>query len=70
MIHVCSLYIARVTVPQSMRSSFGNEGVDEVTVFAEVEPNQEERILLASKKANNVIAYLGKGHASLIPLAA
>lgn len=52
-----------------MRSSFGNEGVNEVNVFAEVEPNQEERIFLASKKTNNVIGYMGKGDASLIPLA-
>jgi P-type Mg2+ transporter len=32
-----------------------------VSVFAEVEPNQKERILLALKKAGNVVGYLGDG---------
>jgi len=31
------------------------------TIFAEVEPNQKERILLALKKAGNVVGYLGDG---------
>jgi len=35
--------------------------VGEVSVFAEVEPNQKERILLAFKKAGNVVGYLGDG---------
>jgi Mg2+-importing ATPase len=35
--------------------------VGEVSVFAEVEPNQKERILLALKKAGNVVGYLGDG---------
>jgi P-type E1-E2 ATPase len=30
-------------------------------VFAEVEPNQKERIILALKKAGNVVGYLGDG---------
>jgi len=32
-----------------------------VAVFAEVEPNQKERIVLALKKAGNVVGYMGDG---------
>ncbi len=35
--------------------------VNVVDVFAEVEPNQKERIILALKKAGNVVGYLGDG---------
>jgi Mg2+-importing ATPase len=35
--------------------------VTEVDVFAEVEPNQKERILLALKKAGHVVGYMGDG---------
>jgi Mg2+-importing ATPase len=35
--------------------------VNDVDVFAEVEPNQKERIILALKKAGNVVGYLGDG---------
>ncbi|WP_076350730.1 magnesium-translocating P-type ATPase [Paludisphaera borealis] len=35
--------------------------VSEVEIFAEIEPNQKERILLALKKAGNVVGYLGDG---------
>jgi len=35
--------------------------VNEVTVFAEVEPNQKERLILALKKAGNVVGYMGDG---------
>jgi len=35
--------------------------VNGVDVFAEVEPNQKERIILALKKAGNVVGYLGDG---------
>ncbi len=35
--------------------------VNEVHVFAEVEPNQKERIILALKKAKNVVGYMGDG---------
>jgi P-type Mg2+ transporter len=35
--------------------------VQRVTVFAEVEPNQKERIIIALKKAGNVVGYLGDG---------
>jgi Mg2+-importing ATPase len=33
----------------------------EVDIFAEVEPNQKERIILALKKAGNVVGYMGDG---------
>jgi Mg2+-importing ATPase len=35
--------------------------VNAVDVFAEVEPNQKERIILALRKAGNVVGYLGDG---------
>jgi Mg2+-importing ATPase len=35
--------------------------VNEVDVFAEVEPNQKERIILALKKAGSVVGYMGDG---------
>ena len=35
--------------------------VEETNVFAEVEPNQKERIIIALKKAGNVVGYLGDG---------
>lgn len=33
--------------------------VNDVDIFAEVEPNQKERIILALKKAGNVVGYMG-----------
>jgi Mg2+-importing ATPase len=35
--------------------------VGSVDVFAEIEPNQKERIIVALKKAGNVVGYLGDG---------
>jgi P-type Mg2+ transporter len=35
--------------------------VDGVDVFAEIEPNQKERIILALRKAGNVVGYMGDG---------
>jgi len=35
--------------------------VNAVDVFAEVEPNQKERIILALRKAKNVVGYMGDG---------
>ena len=35
--------------------------VVDVDVFAEIEPNQKERIILALKKAGNVVGYMGDG---------
>jgi P-type Mg2+ transporter len=35
--------------------------VQHINVFAEIEPNQKERIIIALKKAGNVVGYLGDG---------
>jgi Mg2+-importing ATPase len=35
--------------------------VDHISLFAEVEPNQKERIILALKKAGHVVGYSGDG---------
>lgn len=35
--------------------------VNDIDIFAEVEPNQKERIILALKKSGNVVGYLGDG---------
>jgi len=35
--------------------------VNDVDVYAEIEPNQKERIILALRKAGNVVGYLGDG---------
>jgi len=37
------------------------ERVAGVDVFAEIEPNQKERIIIALKKAGNVVGYMGDG---------
>jgi Mg2+-importing ATPase len=35
--------------------------VNRVDIFAEVEPNEKERLILALKKAGNVVGYMGDG---------
>lgn len=35
--------------------------IEATTVFAEVDPNQKERIILALKKQNHVVGYMGDG---------
>jgi Mg2+-importing ATPase len=35
--------------------------VSSVNVFAEIEPNQKERIIIAMRKAGNVVGYMGDG---------
>jgi Mg2+-importing ATPase len=35
--------------------------VNDIDVFAEVEPNQKERIIFALKRAGNVVGYIGDG---------
>lgn len=37
------------------------EQIKKADIFAEVEPNQKERILLALRKAGNVVGYMGDG---------
>ncbi|MDR3666468.1 MAG: magnesium-translocating P-type ATPase [Ignavibacteriaceae bacterium] len=41
---------------EALRSIVGS-----VDVFAEIEPNQKERIIIALKKAGNVVGYMGDG---------
>ena len=43
------------------RRGVDSERAGEVSVFAEVEPNQKERIILALKKAGHVVGYMGDG---------
>ncbi len=35
--------------------------VGQIDIFAEIEPNQKERIILALRKAGNVVGYMGDG---------
>ena len=35
--------------------------VNDVNIFADIEPNQKERIILALKKTGNVVGYMGDG---------
>ena len=35
--------------------------ISSINVFAEIEPNQKERIIIAMKKAGNVVGYIGDG---------
>ncbi len=44
-----------------MSSEALRQQVSEVTLFAEIEPNQKERIILALKKAGHVVGYMGDG---------
>ena len=37
------------------------ERVNKVDIFAEIEPNQKERIILALRKSGNVVGYMGDG---------
>jgi Mg2+-importing ATPase len=37
------------------------QAVERVNLFAEVDPNQKERIILALKKRNHVVGYMGDG---------
>jgi P-type Mg2+ transporter len=52
-----------LTGPDLYRLSDGAllKHVADVDVFAEIEPNQKERIILALKKAGNVVGYMGDG---------
>jgi P-type Mg2+ transporter len=52
-----------ITGPDLRRMSDGAllARVREVNVFAEIEPNQKERLIIALKKAGNVVGYMGDG---------
>lgn len=45
----------------SMSDEALSQQVGHKTIFAEIEPNQKERIILALRKAGNVVGYLGDG---------
>ena len=52
-----------ITGPNLLQMSDGAllKQVVDVDVFAEIEPNQKERIILALRKAGNVVGYMGDG---------
>ncbi len=52
-----------LTGPDLRRMSDGAllRQVGTVSVFAEIEPNQKERIIIAMRKAGNVVGYMGDG---------
>lgn len=52
-----------ITGPELRQMSAGAllKQVVDVDVFAEIEPNQKERIILALRKAGNVVGYMGDG---------
>jgi P-type Mg2+ transporter len=52
-----------ITGPDLRQMSDGAllQQVGDVNVFAEIEPNQKERIILALRKAGNVVGYMGDG---------
>jgi Mg2+-importing ATPase len=52
-----------ITGPALVQMSDGAllKQVVDVHVFAEIEPNQKERIILALRKAGNVVGYMGDG---------
>jgi Mg2+-importing ATPase len=52
-----------ISGPELRRMSDGAllRSVGSVDVFAEIEPNQKERIIIALRKAGNVVGYMGDG---------
>ena len=46
---------------RSMSDEALSRRVNDISIFAEVEPNQKERIILALKKSGNVVGYIGDG---------
>jgi P-type Mg2+ transporter len=49
------------TEMQGMQDAALIHKVSDTVIFAEIEPNQKERILIACKKAGNVVGYMGDG---------
>jgi P-type Mg2+ transporter len=56
----CAKILTGPELRQLSEGALLNHVVD-VDVFAEIEPNQKERIILALKKAGNVVGYMGDG---------
>ena len=46
---------------RSMSDEALRKRVNYISIFAEVEPNQKERIILALKRSGNVVGYIGDG---------
>jgi Mg2+-importing ATPase len=46
---------------RSMSDEALRKQVNDISIFAEVEPNQKERIIMALKKSGNVVGYIGDG---------
>jgi len=46
---------------RSMSDEALHNRVNDISIFAEVEPNQKERIIMALKKSGNVVGYMGDG---------
>ncbi len=46
---------------QKMSDAALMQRVNEIDVFAEIEPTQKERLILALKKSGNVVGYIGDG---------
>lgn len=64
--HVCEqVNLSPKTITGSDLHSMSDEALlkqsETVSLFAEVEPNQKERIILALRKAGNVVGYMGDG---------
>jgi Mg2+-importing ATPase len=62
--HQVGLVNARILTGTDLRRMSAEaliKKVSVVDVFAEVEPNQKERIILALRKAKNVVGYMGDG---------
>lgn len=54
----------RLLTGQDLRRMTGEalvKQVNDIDIFAEVEPNQKDRIILALKRAGNVVGYIGDG---------
>jgi len=58
---ICSTRVVTGSELNEMSDNALMQVVKDVSVFAEVEPNQKERIIIAMKKAGNVVGYMGDG---------
>jgi len=61
LIGITSPVILTGTDLRSISDSALVQKVTTVNIFAEIEPNQKERIILSLKKAGNVVGYMGDG---------
>lgn len=70
--HLVAAHLGKMIGPENPRILTGTDlhnmldealmrRVNDIDIFAEVEPNQKERIILALKKAGNIVGYMGDG---------